>query len=405
MPDTYAFDINGTVAIPDPTVGQAYSHQLPGEIGDTFAVESGSFPTGLSLSSSGLISGTPTVAGSSPPVRVARSHAVAAIPINVNAAPPPPPPPGQFTLTLVGGWRINQPYCYGGLAIDFATMRAWTCGNRSDNQRGLFGYQLPAMGSGQSIESWPQVNPAWNYGAPYSSLSGPAWYTYATGLLWQNNELWISGRQYYAQWPYPDTTIKKFTLSGATATLVDTVTIPRPAQHFGGGFIKGGSEVLPGCGGYESGHNSVSGPCWMKMDGTIVNSFPIFNAPKEEREKRPDNYSCGTGDDWFVNPDPPVGYMIAGRIVGGGFIANGTTCFVIRHGTGALAYANQGDYFSVTGVDTHLYKYAPGAHFGTYEPFTHGLATGFEVQGNRVYMLIDQKWGDSCPAIYCFEIE
>ena len=409
MPDTYAFDINGTVAIPDPTVGQAYSHQLPGEIGDTFAVESGSFPAGLTMNASGVIAGVPTVAGSSPPVRIVRSHPTAApSPIVVGDAPPPPPPPGQFTLTLVGGWRINQPYCYGGLAIDFATMRAWTCGNRADNQCGLFGYQLPAMGSGQSVGAWPQVNPAWDYGAPYPPMTGGGWYTYATGLLWKDDLIWISGKVYYSQPPIPDTTIRKFSLSGSAATMVDTITLAgRSAQQFGGGFVKGAAEPTPAGGVYESGYG-YSGPSWMTMDGTIINSFPPFNAPKGEREKRPDNYSCLAPSDWFIDPDPPVGYMVAGRMFGGGFKVGDTTCFVIRHGTGPLKYSFQGDYFSDPAqgspTETLLYRYGPGAHFGEYEAFPHGFPTGFEVQGNHVYMLMDRAWGDAAPAIYCFEV-
>ncbi len=49
--------------IPDATVNQAYSFQLDVCCGTppyTFSIHSGSLPTGLSLSSSGLISGTPT---------------------------------------------------------------------------------------------------------------------------------------------------------------------------------------------------------------------------------------------------------------------------------------------------------------------------------------------------------
>jgi hypothetical protein len=54
---------------PDGTVGTPYSVQLAGRTGsgcwpyDTFAVISGSTPPGISVSSSGLISGTPTTAG------------------------------------------------------------------------------------------------------------------------------------------------------------------------------------------------------------------------------------------------------------------------------------------------------------------------------------------------------
>jgi hypothetical protein len=52
--------------IPDQTVNQAMSFQLQACCGTpayTFSLYSGSFPAGLSMSSSGLISGTPTTVG------------------------------------------------------------------------------------------------------------------------------------------------------------------------------------------------------------------------------------------------------------------------------------------------------------------------------------------------------
>ena len=53
-------------SIPDGFVNQAYSFQLQACCGTTpytYSIHSGSLPAGLSLSSSGLISGTPTTAG------------------------------------------------------------------------------------------------------------------------------------------------------------------------------------------------------------------------------------------------------------------------------------------------------------------------------------------------------
>ena len=57
-----------TTSLPNGTVGQAYSAQLNATGGTspyTWSVSSGSLPAGLSLSVAGLISGTPTTAGSS----------------------------------------------------------------------------------------------------------------------------------------------------------------------------------------------------------------------------------------------------------------------------------------------------------------------------------------------------
>jgi Phosphoesterase family/Putative Ig domain/Cellulase (glycosyl hydrolase family 5) len=71
---TYTLIINAatltitSLTVPSGTVGSAYSFQLTAQGGATpytWAVSSGSLPTSLSLSSGGLISGTPTVAGTS----------------------------------------------------------------------------------------------------------------------------------------------------------------------------------------------------------------------------------------------------------------------------------------------------------------------------------------------------
>jgi hypothetical protein len=82
---TYQFTANGgpnilienalgvsNQTMPSGIVGAAYSHTfLPvnGAAPYTFSVVSGSFPVGLTMNSSGAVSGTPTTAGSfSPPV-------------------------------------------------------------------------------------------------------------------------------------------------------------------------------------------------------------------------------------------------------------------------------------------------------------------------------------------------
>ncbi len=70
---TYTVDINPaitftTTTLPAATLNTAYSHQLATTGGTgavTFAVTNNTLPTGLTLSSSGLLSGTPTVAGPS----------------------------------------------------------------------------------------------------------------------------------------------------------------------------------------------------------------------------------------------------------------------------------------------------------------------------------------------------
>lgn len=53
-----------TSSLPGGTINVAYSQQLTGQNVDTWTVSAGALPPGLTLSSGGLISGTPTAAGS-----------------------------------------------------------------------------------------------------------------------------------------------------------------------------------------------------------------------------------------------------------------------------------------------------------------------------------------------------
>src|SRR5205823_2757130 len=85
-----------TSQLPGGTVGSSYSTTLSASGGTppySWSVSSGTLPTGLSLSSSGALSGTPTVAGSFPfTVAVkdaASASASASLSINVVTAAPP----------------------------------------------------------------------------------------------------------------------------------------------------------------------------------------------------------------------------------------------------------------------------------------------------------------------------
>jgi hypothetical protein len=99
-----------TTTLPAGTVGQAYNETLhaSGGIGSlTWALAGGSLPAMLSLSPAGVISGTPTTAGSSnftvratDTLNQSDTHALS---ITISAAPPPPNPPDITTTTLPGG--------------------------------------------------------------------------------------------------------------------------------------------------------------------------------------------------------------------------------------------------------------------------------------------------------------
>lgn len=87
--------ITSTSPLPDGTVGTAYSQTLTaaGDATITWSVTSGSLPAGLSLSSGGAITGTPTTAGTSTPTMTATNSTgsdAKVLSITINAAPSGP---------------------------------------------------------------------------------------------------------------------------------------------------------------------------------------------------------------------------------------------------------------------------------------------------------------------------
>ena len=94
-------------SLPNGRVGSAYSQTItasgpPGPF--TFAVTSGSLPAGLSLSSAGALSGTPTVALTASFTVTATSPALGtgsqAYSLTIDTLPPPPPPPPNTPPTI-----------------------------------------------------------------------------------------------------------------------------------------------------------------------------------------------------------------------------------------------------------------------------------------------------------------
>lgn len=120
-------------AITAGTVGSAYSYQLVAtdDSGDspTYSIASGSLPSGLSLSSSGLISGTPTTGGENP------TFTVNATDIN-----------GRTTTS--SGISINVPVQGGSVLYRTAGSYTWTVPS------GVTSISVVAVGGGGS--SYPQ---------------------------------------------------------------------------------------------------------------------------------------------------------------------------------------------------------------------------------------------------------
>jgi hypothetical protein len=55
-----------TTSLPTGTAGQAYRYQLQGQNVASWSVTAGALPPGLTLSAAGVVSGTPTTAGTYP---------------------------------------------------------------------------------------------------------------------------------------------------------------------------------------------------------------------------------------------------------------------------------------------------------------------------------------------------
>jgi len=106
-----------TTSLPNGTVGQPYSRPVQATGGSgalTWTVSAGTLPPNLNLDpSTGLISGTPTAAGTSSfTVRVADAGGQSdtqPLSITITAIPPPPNPPTITTTTLPAG-TVGVPY-------------------------------------------------------------------------------------------------------------------------------------------------------------------------------------------------------------------------------------------------------------------------------------------------------
>jgi hypothetical protein len=109
-----------TTSLPAGSVGAPYSQQLQYVSGSgvpAWSVIAGSLPAGLSMSSSGLISGTPTTEASYPFTVQVTATGVDTQALTIDVGPYVPPPPVITTSTLPGGVMggiYNQQLTYTG---------------------------------------------------------------------------------------------------------------------------------------------------------------------------------------------------------------------------------------------------------------------------------------------------
>jgi large repetitive protein len=145
-PDAHGEDTN---TCPPGQVGVAYSitFKLPEGQGcspgdDTWSIVAGASPPGLSMSSSGTLSGTPTQAGTffffiqmalpdNPNCNGSKDTTQRGMTLTINSAgtaEPPPPPTAVVTVTTASlpDANVNQAYTSPGLTATGATVNSWT---------------------------------------------------------------------------------------------------------------------------------------------------------------------------------------------------------------------------------------------------------------------------------------
>jgi hypothetical protein len=286
--------------------------------------------------------------------------AVGAVPAIVRCGSQAPAPAANGAVPsrqLLGGWRIAEEFARGAIAIDFARMKLWMIGHAQRNE--VLEYDLPAMGSGSDVEKYPRVD-AIKRTAP--------WWTggYANGLILWKGKLWAAPRTFYDITP-PDT-LTLFAQDG------EQLTLKIPRQIFSG-FVKRGPGMDPliGCGGYESGQGSSSGPSLATLDGKSLIQFGWPAEPGSvgsnglpanwnRRAPREPNYSCDV-DSWVAWKPRTINGMLQGRwasdcIYGGGLVLPEGITYWAYQGTGDLNYGRQRPTFAAGGMErTYEYRY------------------------------------------------
>ncbi len=312
---------------------------------------------------------------------------------------PPDPPDPPVERTLLGGWRLTQEFARGTIAIDFAAGKLWLAGHAQTND--VIEYDLPAMGTGSDPMAWPaltptQIIPGW----------WPAEQGYCNGLCWWQGKLWCSPRVFYDTSPPPDMTI--YARDGWT------LAIPLPRQKFSGFVKRGpGQEPYLGCGGYESGQGTSSGPTLATLQGQVLIQYgwppdpgPALEHWNERCPREPNYYPVGHVDGWSAWEPRTIDGQLQGRwasdrVQGGGLCLPEGVCYWPWQGTGEINYANQTYTFAPDAMNrTRKYTYDKSTYqlIGWEGSDRHEWVCGQELDAQgRVYLCRSNVWHGNSP--------
>ena len=286
--------------------------------------------------------------------------------------------------TLLGGWRLSEDFTRGAIAMDFSRNKLWMVSHPYEKE--ILEYDLPAMGTGDpgtNFGNWPYVSPVRTIPQWWPNCANASFETYAHGLIFWRDKLWVSPRDFYAQ---NECAGKPLTLYAEDG---ETMAFPTLSQQGFTGFVKRGPGLDPllGGAGYTSGQGSTHGPSLATLDGTARISYGFLADPGpnleywDRRAPRPanywpvggmnpidPNYQIRTGvDSWVAWQPRLINGVMEGRwgvdtINGGGLSLPEGIVYWPTLGLNELDYACQCLGFSWTGNDIYTYRYDPSTY-------------------------------------------
>jgi hypothetical protein len=273
-------------------------------------------------------------------------------------------------------------------------------------------YDLPPMG-GPDPNTWPRLQPVGTVTIPTPGTQSGAQGVYLNGLAWWKGKLWATVRFFYAVDPAASLPLTLYAQDG------EQITTNLSTQKFSG-FVKRGPglEPLLGCGGYESGQGSQSGPSlatisgqklieyqWPDLPGTGLQNWNL-RAPRDTNYRPFDQGQ--TADTWVAwNPRDtngdgvPEGRWASDRIWGGGLALPDGITYWPWMATGDIDYRTQTPTFAVNGRElTYQYRYDLNSYqfidyrltpeIGRFTVYGHELGPD-----GKVYLSIGYNWWDT----------